>query len=92
VTAVSSSLSGFRLRPPAVAIPQDSLKPRVFVLVNATVPTELTVTHSTTQIPAVKVTERARTPQARRSRLRTLSWDRKRSQIAIRTPNPSSSP
>ena len=32
----SSSLSGFRLRPPAAAIPEDSLKPRVFVLVNAT--------------------------------------------------------
>ena len=37
VIAVSpSALSGFRLRPPAGAIQEDSLKPSVFALVSAT--------------------------------------------------------
>ncbi len=37
IAVPSPTLSGFRLRPPAVAIQKDSLKPRVFVLVSATV-------------------------------------------------------
>ena len=36
IAVSSSALSGFRLRPPAVAIQEDSFKQRAFVLVSAT--------------------------------------------------------